>query len=76
LNSLCDLVGGGIAIGGGGLLGLGLVLVELHELGKIELGLLEDLDLSDHAVVLEGVDLGALSLDLFANFFLDAKLIN
>ena len=47
-------------------------LVELHEFGKIELWLLEDLDLSDHAVVLEWVDLAAFVLDLFANFFFEA----
>ena len=45
------------------------VLVKLHKLGEIELGLLEDLDLSDHAaVVLEWEDLcAALLLDLLAN---------
>lgn len=48
---------------------LGSVLVKLHKLGEIELWLLEDLDLSDHAaVVLEWEDLGAaLLLDLLAN---------
>ena len=35
---------------------LGSVLVQLHELGEIELGLLEELDLSDDDV-LEGEDL-------------------
>jgi hypothetical protein len=54
------------------LLGLWLVLVQLHKFGKIELWLLEDLGLSDHAVVLEWEDLGALVLDLFANFFFKA----
>ena len=46
-----------------------MVSVELHKFGEIELWLLEDLDLSDHAVVLKWVDLGAFCLDLFANFF-------
>jgi len=41
---------------------LWLVLVEFHELGKIELGLLEDLHFSDHDV-LEGEDLLALLCD-------------
>jgi len=53
---------------------LWLVSVKLHELGKIELWLLEDLNLSDHAVVLEWVDLGAFLLDLFANFFFNEDL--
>ena len=56
----------------GGLLELGLVLVKLHELGEIELGLLEDLDLPDHAVVFEGEDLAALLLDLGADLFFNA----
>ena len=46
-----------------------LVLVQLHEFGKIELGLLENLYLSDHAVFLEWEDLGAFFLNLFANVF-------
>ena len=41
-------------------------LVELHELGEIELGLLEDLDLLDEDV-LKGEDLGALFSDLLGN---------
>ena len=32
-------------------LSLGLLLIELHELGKIELGLLEELDLSDEHIL-------------------------
>merc|ERR1719263_121206 len=52
----------------------GLVFVQLHELGQIELGLLQDLDLADHAVVLEWVDFAALSLDLFADFFFNENL--
>jgi hypothetical protein len=45
---------------------LGLVLVKFHELGKIELGLLEDLHLSDENV-LEGEDLLALLGDLLGS---------
>lgn len=61
----------GVLGGGGSLLDIGLwsILVKLHKLGKIELGLLEDLDLSDHAAVfLKWEDFGrALFLNLFAN---------
>ena len=46
-------------------LNFGLLLIELHELGQIELGLLEELDLADEDV-LEGEDLLALLNDLFA----------
>jgi hypothetical protein len=53
-------------LGSGGLDSLGLVGVELHKLGKIELGLLEDLDLSDENV-LEGEDLGAVLGDLLGD---------
>jgi len=49
-----------------------LYLVKLHQFGEIELGLLEDLGLSDHAAVLEWEDLGALGLDLLANLFFEA----
>jgi len=49
-------------------------LVQLHEFGEIELWLLEDLGLSDHAVVLEWVDLAALFLDLFTNLFFNKDL--
>ena len=45
---------------------LGFLLIEFHELGKIELGLLEKLDFSDENV-LEGEDLAALLSDLLAN---------
>lgn len=69
--SLLDGVGSGL---GSGLLGLWGVLVQLHQLGKIELWFLQDLDLSDHAVVLEWEDLAAFSLDLLANFFFQAIL--
>ena len=58
---------------GEGVLGLGSSdlllsagLIELHELGEIELGLLEDLDLLDENV-LKGEDLGALLSDLLGN---------
>ena len=50
---------------------LGLLLIELHELGEIELGLLEELDLADEDV-LEGEDLLALLYDLLAKRILDA----
>lgn len=50
------------------------VLVQLHQLGEIELWLLEDLDLSDHAVVLEWVDLAAFSLDLLADILFQEHL--
>jgi hypothetical protein len=46
-------------------LDFGLLLIELHELGEIELGLLEKLDLSNEDV-LEGEDLLALLGDLLA----------
>lgn len=59
----------GLGLGFSGLLNRWLVLVKLHESGEIELWLLEDLDLSNHAVVAEWVDLAALLLDLFANLF-------
>jgi len=42
------------------------LLIELHELGKIELGLLEQLDLSDKDV-LEWEDLTAFLLDLLTH---------
>ena len=58
---------------GKGVLGLGSSdlflsagLIELHELGEIELGLLEDLDLLDEDV-LKGEDLGALLSELLGN---------
>jgi len=53
----------------GDLLLLWSVLIKLHTFGEIELGLLEDLDLSDHAaVVLEWEDFSAaFLLDLLAN---------
>jgi len=48
------------------LLGFRSFLIEFHELGKIKLGFLEDLNLLDHDV-LEGEDLSTFLLDLFAN---------
>jgi len=47
--------------------------VELHELGKIELGLLEDLDLLDEHI-LKWEDLGAFLGDVFANLVSDELL--
>lgn len=52
---------------------LGAGLVELHELGQVELGLLEDLDLLDEHV-LEGEDLGALFSDLAGNLVAEAAI--
>jgi hypothetical protein len=57
----------------GGLNSFGLVVVELHKLGKIELGLLEDLDLSDEDV-LKGEDLGAVLGDLLGDLVGDELL--
>ena len=51
----------------------GIILIKLHEFGKIELGLLEDLDLSNHARILEWEDFrAALLLNLLSNFFFNA----
>ena len=52
---------------------LGAGLVELHELGQVELGLLEDLDLLDEHV-LEREDLGALFSDLVGNLVAEAAI--
>jgi len=50
-------------------------LIKLHEFGKIELGLLEDLDLSNHAGILKWEDFrAALLLNLFTNFFFNEGL--
>ena len=54
--------------------GVGLGAVELHELGKIELGLLEDLDLTDEDV-LEWEDFIASTGDLLCNIVGEAKRI-
>jgi len=62
LSSFFELVSGGL--GSCLLLGNWCDLVQLHEFGKIELWLLEDLDLSDHAVVLEWEDFGGVLLNL------------
>jgi len=68
----------GERVDSGGVNGLGLLLgvagVELHELGEIELGLLEDLDLLDEDV-LEGEDLGAVLGDLLGNGLGEAVMI-
>jgi len=61
-SSFFELVSGGL--GSCLLLGNWCDLVQLHEFGKIELWLLEDLDLSDHAVVLEWEDFGGVLLNL------------
>ena len=70
---------GSLGEGVGGLLAdllllLGAAGVQLHELGQIELGLLEDLDLLDEDV-LKREDLGALLGDLLGNVVREAKLI-
>lgn len=52
----------------------GPLLIELHELGEIELGLLEQLDLLDKDI-LEWEDLSAFLLDLLANRLRNAKKI-
>lgn len=53
----------------------GLLLIEFHELGEIELGLLEELDLS-HENVLEREDLSALLSDFLSNRVRNAKRYN
>jgi hypothetical protein len=55
----------------GGLLLLGALDVVFHELGVIELGLLEELDLGDEDGV-KGEDLGAFFLDVVSNLLGDA----
>ena len=66
-----SVLGGGVS----GLLNLlGLALVELHELGEIELGLLEHLHLLDENV-LEREDLGAVLGDLLDDGVGQAKII-
>ena len=67
-------VGGRISGIGGPLLLLSVGLVELHKFGKIELGLLEDLDLLDEDV-LEREDLGALLSDLLSDVLSNPKSI-
>jgi hypothetical protein len=72
----CRSFGGGldlVSLGGGRSEHLGFVLlVELHELGQVELGLLEHLRLVDEDV-LERVELGALLGDLLADLFGETK---
>jgi len=67
--SLGDGVGSGLS-----LIVLWSIFIKLHEFCKIELWLFKDLDLSDHAVVLEWEDLVALLLDFFTNFFFNEDL--
>lgn len=55
-----------VVLGWRGWLSLRLGLVKLHKLGKIELGLLEDLDLADDDV-LKWVDFAGSTADLLAN---------
>ena len=58
----------------GSLIGLGrsgTFLVQVHEFDEIELGLLEKLDLADHAVILEREDLAALLLDALTSLVLN-----
>jgi len=50
-------------------------LIEFHELGEIELGLLEQLNLLDEDV-LEWEDLSTFLLDLLANTIRDPKIYN
>ena len=68
----------GEGVGGSGVSSLddllGVALVELHELGQIELGLLEHLHLLDEHV-LEGEDLGAVLRDLLDDGVGQAKII-
>jgi len=65
-------LGNGIGWGLGGFLGLWFILVKFEELGKIELGFFEELNLANHAVILKGEDSAAFFLNLFADFFLEA----
>lgn len=51
------------------------LLVEFHEFGEIELGLLEELDLLDEDV-LEGEDLSALLCNLLTNSISSPKRYN
>lgn len=67
IRSLGNSVGWDLA----GLLGLWLILVKFEEFGKIELGFLEELNLTDHAVILKWEDSAAFLLNLFADFFLE-----
>jgi hypothetical protein len=79
----CSLLVGELVLGfflwGIGLLALdlqlGFLLIEFHELGEIELGFLEELNLS-HKHVLEGEDLAALLLDFLSNSVRNAKRYN
>lgn len=53
----------------------GFLLIELHKLGKIELGLLKKLDLS-YENVLKGEDFSTLLLDFLSNSVGNAKRYN
>ena len=67
INSSRESIGG--LAGGSDSLGLssfGLILIEFHKLGKIELWLLKNLDLSNDNV-LEREDLGAVLSDLLVD---------
>lgn len=65
----------GLSLSGGGGRGDNLLGgVELHQLGQVELGLLQDLDLADEHV-LKGEDLRAFLLDLLANLVGDPIII-
>jgi len=69
-STLLHSLGCNFVLGSSDWLGLGWGnLVQLHESGEIELWLLEDLDLSDHAVILEWEDFRSISLNLLSNFF-------
>lgn len=48
------------------------ILIELHEFGKIILGLLKNFDFSNHAVILKWEDFAAFFLNLFTDFFFNA----
>jgi hypothetical protein len=62
-ESISGLAGGSDSLG---LNSFGLILIEFHKLGKIELWLLKNLDLSNDNV-LEGEDLGAVLSDLLVD---------
>jgi hypothetical protein len=62
-ESISGLAGGSDSLG---LSSFGLILIEFHKLGKIELWLLKNLDLSNDNVF-EGEDLGAVLSDLLVD---------
>jgi hypothetical protein len=67
LRSLGNSIGWSL----GWFLSLWLILVKFEELGKIELGFFEELNLANHAVILKWEDSAAVLLNLFADFFLE-----